>query len=174
MLNLKYQNTRDRAIGLGGMAVAMVVWDNEEYFAGLDLDAEADNGLALSPDFFAVHNSNLSAKAVWNDRVAKFQIGLGLLVANVLSRALVNAREEITPQLRQTLVKRLQDEGRYACDLTDNEVEALFSKAYGYFHSIFGHHVVGSLVTTIADALETDRRLDRDRVLEILAPLYRQ
>lgn len=174
MVNLKYQDQRDRAYGLSGMAVAMIVWDNDQYISALDLDAEADFGLELSADFFTVSNSSLSAKAVWNDRVAKFQLGLGLLVANVLSRAIVRGNEEISPQIRQTLVKRLQDEGRFTCGLTDGEVEALFSKAYTYFHSVFAHAAVNSLVAALAHELEERRRLDRSRVLELLAPLYRQ
>ncbi|MDE7119936.1 MAG: hypothetical protein K2O10_04945 [Muribaculaceae bacterium] len=174
MFNLKYQDQRDRAYGLSGMAVAMVVWDNEQYLAGLNLDAEADFGLELSPDFFTIANSALSAKAVWNDRVAKFQLALGLMVANVLSRALVRANEEITPQARQMLVKSLHDEGRSACDLTETEVDALFTKAYGYFHSIFAHHAVTPLVDSVAEALENSRRLDRDQIIELLSPLFRQ
>ena len=173
MTTLKYTDTTDRAYGLGGMAVAMVVWDSDRYLRQLDIDAPADLGMALYPEFFMIRSPKSSPRAAWNDAVEKFQLGAGLLISNILCRALVRQQGEITTQMRQNLVRSLQDEGRESADLTPTEVEALFSKAYNYFHNLFSHPAVASLARSLCSELEESRTLGHERVMEILAPLQR-
>ena len=173
MTTLKSTDTTDRAFGLGGMAVAMVVWESERFMQSLDIDAPADLGLALYPEFFMIRSPKASPREAWNDAVEKFQLGTGLLISNLLCRALVRQNTEITPQMRQSLVRSLEDEGRQSADLTPAEVEALFSKAYSYFHKIFSHPAVADLTRTLCSTLESERHLGHERVMEILAPLQR-
>ena len=65
MLTLKYNDEKDRALGLGGMAVSLVMWENARYLQRLSLDAPVGEGVALTPDFFLQRNQRASAKAVW-------------------------------------------------------------------------------------------------------------
>ena len=96
------------------MAVAMVVWESERFMQSLDIDAPADLGLALYPEFFMIRSPKASPREAWNDAVEKFQLGTGLLISNLLCRALVRQNTEITPQMRQSLVRSLEDEGARA------------------------------------------------------------
>ena len=173
MTTLTYTDTTDRAFGLGGMAVAMVVWESDRYLQALDIDAPADFGMALYPEFFMIRSPKASPRETWNDAVEKFQLGTGLLISNLLCRALVRQNTEITPQMRQSLIRSLEEEGRETADLTPAEVEALFSKAYSYFHKLFSHPAVASLARNLCTTLETERRLGHERLMEILAPLQR-
>ena len=171
MTTLKYSDATDRAFGLGGMAVAMVVWDSAHLLRSLDLDAPADRGMDFYPEFFVLRSQSYSARAAWNDAVEKFQLGVGLLIANLLCRALVRHHSEITPQMRSNLVNSLQEEGGASAGLTPQEVDTLFSKAYSYFHNLFSHQGVAQLVSSLSANLEERRRLPHDSVMEILAPL---
>lgn len=173
MNSLKYTDETDRAYGLGGMAVAMVVWESDRYIHMLDIEASADQGLRLTPDFYMIRSPKSSPRATWNDSVEKFQLTAGLIISNILCRALVKDRQEISPQLRQTIVSQLREEGAYVADLTDNEVETIFSKAYNYFHSIFSHPTIAGLCGKLAESVQCERRIYRERILEILAPLQR-
>lgn len=173
MDSLKYNDEDDRAYGLGGMAMAMVIWDNDQYLMALNLDADPDEGLEFTPDFFMFRNPKSSPRAAWNDSVERFQLSTGLLVSNVLCRALVREKHDIAPQLRQTLVRCLHDEGSGAADLTAQEVDTIFSKAYNYFHQIFSHPTVATLAGKLVESMKKDRQLDRDAVMEILSPLRR-
>lgn len=173
MVTLKYNDEADRAYGISGMAVALVIWENDKYLSALNIDGEADSGIEFTPDFFMMRNPKSSPRMAWNETVERFQLISGLLISNILCRSLVKAREDITPQLRQEVVRLLREEGRAVADLTDQEVEAIFSKGFNYFHKIFSHAGIGQLATDLADALSRDRRVDRDRMLEILAPLTR-
>ena len=51
MVTLKYRDERDRAFGLGGMAVCMGVMESERYIDNISLDAETDHGIRFTPGF---------------------------------------------------------------------------------------------------------------------------
>ena len=51
MTTLKYTDTTDRAFGLGGMAVAMVVWESERFMQSLDTVINAASASAPSHAF---------------------------------------------------------------------------------------------------------------------------
>ena len=173
MDTLKYADEKDRAYGLSGMAVAMVVWDSDSYIRSINLDAEADAGIVFTPAFFTQRNPKGSARAAWNDSVERFQLLSGMIISNVLCRALVRQKQEITPGLRQSIVKLLNEEGHEACGLADSEVETIFTKAYSYFHKIFSHSAIAGIAERLVAELEHERSLDRDTLLEFLAPLQR-
>ena len=57
MVTLKYKDEKDRAYGLGGMTVCMLLMDNEGFIDSVNLDAPADCGMVFSPDFYYVDNT---------------------------------------------------------------------------------------------------------------------
>ena len=80
MITLKYKDEEDRAYGLGGMVVSMYLLDNEKYIDSVSMDADPDEGMQFTADFFHLPNPNLSPKAVWNDSLSRFNLLNGLLL----------------------------------------------------------------------------------------------
>ena len=63
MVTLKYSDERDRAYGLGGMVVCMGVMESEQFIDTVSIDAESDEGLRFTPDFFYLSNPQLFCKS---------------------------------------------------------------------------------------------------------------
>lgn len=171
MVTLKYKDEKDRAYGLGGMTVCMVMLDNEDFIESVDLDAPADKGIVFSPDFYYADNQNVSAKAVWRKKNSQFETVAGMLVSNLLSRALVREQDEISRELSDLLLAHLKEEGKETCSLDEDEVKDIFYKTYSFFHRVFSHQQVGLLLNEFVGTLIKQRRMDREAVLHSFARL---
>lgn len=173
MITLKYKDEDDRAYGLGGMVVSMYLLEHDKYIDSVSLDAEPDMGLRFTSDFFYPHNPNLSAKAVWSDTLSRFNLLNGLLVSNLLSRALVRHNERVTRELYQLLMDKLVDEGRELCSLDEDEIKELYNKSFSYFHEVFSNDVVNRTVRGIVDTLKKERSLDNEALYVCMRPMRR-
>jgi len=160
LVTLKYKDEKDRAYGLGGMTVCMLLMDNEGFIDSVNLDAPADCGMVFSPDFYYVDNPNLSAKAVWRKKSTQFETVAGMLISNLLARALVREQSEISRELSDLLLSNLKDEGREA-----------FYKTYSFFHRVFSHRQVGAIMDEFVDKLIKVRRMDRESVITVFGRL---
>ncbi len=173
MVTLKYADERDRAYGLGGMAACLVFLENEDFIDSVNLDAPADCGLVLSPEFYYAPNQHLSAKSVWKDSLNHFEVVTGLLLSNVMSRALVRQREELSRELADLLLSRLKDEGRELCALDDDEVREIFHKTYSFFHRVFTHADVARIMDGMVEKFMQERVLYKDSILHLFRAFRR-
>lgn len=173
MITLKYRDERDRAYGLGGMVVCMGVMESEKFIDKVSLDAEADHGLLFTPDFFYLSNQRMSAKTVWNDSLNHFQLVTGLMVSNLLSRAMVRNGEEVTRETVDQLLAHVTDEGKALCSLDNDEINELYTKTFNYFHRVFFNRQVAAVVNSIVDSLTEKRTLENEEVVAMLRPLSR-
>lgn len=173
MLTLKYKDEKDRALGLGGMALSLVMWENARYIQSLSLDAPVGEGVTLSPDFFPQRNQRASAKAVWTRDVELFQTEAGMVIANLASRAYIGNGEPISREIRELLVKNLAERGSEECGLEEAEVRAVADKIIGYFSQVLAYPAVASIVGDFAAKLSEERTMERDRVIELLGRLER-
>ncbi len=173
MITLKYKDEDDRAYGLGGMVVSMYLLDNEKYIDSVSLDAEPDMGMQFTADFFHLPNPNLSPKAVWNDALSRFNMLNGLLLSNLMSRALVRHNETITRELYQLLMNMLIDEGRDLCSLDEDEIKELYNKNFSYYHEVFSNDTVNRTVREIAATLKRERSLDSEALYVCMRPMRR-
>lgn len=174
MVTFKYADEKDRAYGLGGMAACLVLMEDEGFIDSISLDAEADFGLTLSTDFFYMPNPNLSAKSVWKENINHFELLAGMLVSNVLSRALVRKHSEVSRELCELILSRLKEEGREACSLDEDEVRDIFYKNYSFFHRVFSHDRVNSLMDDFVSELMEKRKMDKEAVLHSFRDLLRR
>ena len=171
MVTLKYKDEKDRAYGLGGMAVCMVMMDNENFIDSVDLDAPADNGLVFSPDFFYARNPNVSAKVVWRQKSTQFETIAGMLISNLLSRALVREKTEISRELSDLLLSHLKEEGSESCSLEEDEVKDIYYKTYNFFHRVFSHQQVGMIMDEFVDVIMKNRRMNHDSLMQSFSRL---
>lgn len=163
---LRYTDETDRCYGLAGMAMAIVVTDSEELLAAIDLDAPADAMMEFTPQYFFAGNPRLSARLAWNHLVEHYQLTMGIMVANVLSRYYVNRRQEITPEVLRLMHDSLLDEGRDTCQLDEDEVNMLFNKQFSYMQRLFRHQGVQTVVRDFADDLARRRHMSVNEVIE--------
>lgn len=171
--SLKYSDATDRAYGLCGMAVALYIYDAEDYLAALSIDAPADGGLSLTPDFFVVNNPQLSAKAIWRSDYRRFQLTSAMFIGNLLSRSLARRKSDLSREASNLLLSHLLKEGEEACGLEADEVRTLLAEPFDYLHRIFMHPSVDATIKSMSADLARRHSLDRNQILSFLRPLNR-
>lgn len=170
---LKYTDATDRAYGLCGMVMAMFIYDADDYIRALSIDAPADDGLMLTPDFFVVNNPHLSAKAIWNNDYRRFQLSSAMFIGNLLCRSITRRKSDISREVSDLLLSHLLREGEEACGLEPTEVRELLAEPFSYLRRVFMHPEISSVVKTMAEELSSKRTLDRDRISSFLLTLNR-
>lgn len=171
MKQLKYTSKSDRAYGATGMAVSLVILDGDEMLASVDIDAEPNEMVTLSPEFYFAGNPGVSAKTAWNQILKNYNLGISMLMANVLCRHLVARHAGVPDELLSLLREIAAEEGHDSCALEDDEINRLFDKNYSYLNRVFAHRGVQSVVHDFVSALMSRRSLSRHDVLEQLASL---
>lgn len=174
MITLKYRDEKDRAYGLGGMIVSLFMAENDHFIDSVSLDASKDKGISFTPDFYYAANQKLSAKTVWDEEYTEFQLMVAMVVANVMSRAMVRNNEEVNREMSDLLLKRLTEEGENCCALGDDEVRELYYDSFSFFHSVFAHHNVVPLMKEFVKELMKERTLKSDRINIMFRSLARR
>lgn len=169
----KYIDTTDRAYGLAGMALALFMYDAEDFIASVSIDNPADGGIEFSPDFFVVNNPKMSAKTIWNSDYRHFQLTAAMLIGNLLCRSLSRRKSDISREVSNLLLSHLLQEGEEACGLEPAEVRQLLAEPFDQLRRTLLHPSVDSIVRNIADELNRSHTLDHDRILSFLRPLNR-
>ena len=165
-VSLKYTDESDRCYGVAGMAMSMIVLESEEMLSSVDIDAPAEEMMQFAPQFFFAGNPRLSARLACNQLVELYRLTMSMLVSNILSRQYVYKKTEISPELLQLLHNYMLDEGGDACQLDEDEVNALFNKQFSYMQRLFRHPGVQSIVTDFATDLQKRRHLTASEVIE--------
>lgn len=169
--NFKYSSEDDKCYGIAGMAVGMVVWDCENLMTSISVDAPADESIEFVPEFYYSANQNLSAKAVWNKTLERYQLYMGVLICNVMCRNIVLNRSFVGEKVKKQLYSCLEEEGKDSCSLESDEIKRLFDKNYDYVYRIFSHHGVQEIVHDFVRRLKEQRRLSRAEVVDGLRAL---
>ncbi len=171
MENLKYSDDNDRSYGAAGMAIGLVVYDGEDMLASITLDGDPNDMVSMSPDFYFAGNPGVSAKTAWNQILKNYNLGIAMVMSNLLCRNLVMKRTGLSDDLRDTLHSLAVEEGHTSCSLDDDEIDRLFDKNLNYLTRVFSHHGVQSVAHDFASTLLSRRSLSRLDVIEQLASL---
>lgn len=171
MEKFRYTDDSDRAYGAAGMAIGLVVYDGDDLLYSIDLDATPGDMLSLSPDFFFAGNPGVSAKAAWTQMVKNFNLGVAMLISNVMCRHMVHSGNDVPSDLAEELKNLAHEEGAGACALEADEVDRLFDKSYTYLWRVFSHRGVQAVAHDFASTLASRRTLSRLEILEQLHAL---
>lgn len=170
--SLKYADETDKSYGLAGMAISLMAWNAEQWLESISIDADADEGMRMSADYYLTLAPRVGAKAVWEQSLKRFQIAAAMTVANVACRELSRHRHGSLPAAADSdLRKALTREGAELCALDDDEVSRIYGKSLSYCSRLFTHPGVNSLADRLAEALRQRRTMQSTEVFEILAPL---
>ena len=168
---LRYNDEADRAYGLTGMAISMVVWDGESMLSGVNLDADPGCGLEVTPEFHFAGNPRLSARLAWHQMVKQFELSTAMLLGNAMCRSYVGQSRALTSSATAMLRAVVRDEGRSVCSLDDDEIAHIYDKVSGYLDRLFTHHAVAGLANSFAGTLRERRRLSAAEAIEQLSAL---
>ena len=171
MKTLKYTDETDRSYGATGMAIGLMVFDGEDMLASITLDGDPNDMVAMSPDFYFAGNPGVSAKTAWNQILKNYNIGLGMLMGNLLCRHIVNRQQALPQEFHDFLHDLAVEEGHESCSLENDEIDRLFNKNISYLNRVFSHRGVQSVAHDFATTLQQRRTLSRLDVLELLDAL---
>ncbi len=172
MESLKYTDDKDRSYGATGMAIGLMVFDGEDMLASISIDGDPNEMVAMTPEFYFAGNPGVSAKTAWNQMLKNYNLGIGMLMANLLCRHVVNGRHPLPDSLRDFLHDLAREEGKESCSLDDDEIDRLFDKNFSYLNRVFTHRGVQSVAHDFAATLLSRRTLSRLDVLEQLSALH--
>lgn len=170
---LKYKDSEDKSYGLTGMAIAAAVWDALDSIAYISMDPDEESSIEFVRDYVMPSNPAFSPRSVWEKSVERFRLSAGLLMANVVCRHYVHRRDAVSPEERRVIHSMVLVEGREACALDDDEIEAVYRKTSDYVDRLFSHGGVAGLARSFAESLRSSRRMTTLDIAEALAPLNR-
>ncbi len=171
MDTLSYRHEDDRAYGVTGMTIGLVIYDGEDMLDGVDLDADTDEMLSLSNQFYFNGNPSLSAKTAWNTILRNFNLMTAMVLSNAMCRAVVQDGHQLTADMRRSLHDVIAGEAADSCSLDTDEMERLFDKNFSYLNRVFNHRGVQSIARDMAAHLKEVRHMSRLDVLEQLKAL---
>ena len=173
MQQFSYTDETDRAYGATGMAIGLMIFDGEDMLYSIDLDRAAAGGemLELSPEFYFAGNPGASAKSAWNQMLKNYNLGISMILANILCRQLVHHHSPLSDSHVSRLRDITRQEGLRSCSLDTDEADRIFDKSFSYLTRVFSHRGVQAVAHDFASTLAARRHLSRLDTLELLQSL---
>lgn len=169
---LKYKDETDKAYGLAGMAISLVAWDAEEWLESINIDAEPDEAIQMSQEFYLTLAPRVGAKAVWEQSLKRFQITAAMMVANVTCRQMVNNKySNLSGEADAELRSALYEEGAELCSLEQDEVSRIYGKSLNYCSQLFSHPEVRQVTKSFVYKLQENRNLTAEKIIDLLSSL---
>lgn len=168
---LRYNDENDRAYGVTGMTIAMLLWDGEDYLASVNLDNPVGRSIEFTPAFGFTGNPRLTASLAWRELLKQFELSMAMIMGNVICRSYVAYSRPLARDVNDQLRDIVRAEGRDACSLDEDEADIIFNKTQQYLDRVFTHSGVTSVARNFASALSQRRRLSSGEVFDLLAAL---
>ena len=127
---MRYRDELDKSYGVAGMALGLTVFEANDLFTAVTLDADGPGCIQFTPEFFFAGNPRLSPRGAWKYILGHYRISVGLTVANALCRRMVLDNGKVDDRLRDQLFNAAFEDGRDYCQLERDEVEPIFDEAF--------------------------------------------
>lgn len=173
MEQLRYTDEHDRALGIAGVAIAMLAWDAQHLLTALSLDNETGRGVEVTPDFHFAGNPRFSARLAWQQMVKQTELSSAMIIGNTMCRWYVGRQRRLTSAINATLRALVRDEAHAICSLDDDETDRIYTRTTEYLDRLFTHNTVATVAAHLADTLLTRRRLTASEALDELSALSR-
>ena len=168
---MKYNDEDDKCLGIAGMAIGISIWNGEELLYQIDLDDEDGGYISFTPDYYFSGNPALSPVDSWHATLKHYQMTVGMLIANLMSRSLSTKSPFRYADAKKAIFAEVAEEGKRSCQLEDDEIRQLFQETYGYLEQVFSNQSVRTIAQTFATRLKDSRRLTNYEVKELLGML---
>ena len=170
---LKYADEEDRAYGVAGMTIAMMLWDGEPFLASVNLDNPVGRSIEFTPSFGFSGNPRFMASLAWREHLKQFELISAMIMGNTICRSYVRRSTPLSSDISSALRSFISEEGRQVCSLEDDEIEIIYNKTRRYLDRVFTHSGVTALARNFADTLHHRRQLSAAEVFDILSALNR-
>lgn len=168
---MRYRDEDDKCYGIAGMAVGLAIFDAEELFTGVTLDGEGLDCISFVPQYYVCGNPASSAVEAWQNIYQRYQITMGLIIADTLCRKMLRDHGVVDRKLRKQLLEAACDEGRVSCQLDSDEVEGIFDKSFQYLYQAFKNGRVSDVIKDIVVRLKEQRTMSNCDILDALKVL---
>lgn len=167
---MKYRNEEDKCYGVTGMAIGIAIWNGEDLLYKLDLDDEENGYISFTPDYYFSGNPALPPKESWKFTLKHYQMTMGMLIANMLCRAMHGSQTNYT-KVKKAIYKTVAEEGMRICQLEEDEIRRMFDETYAYLDQVFSNASVRSIADDFAKKLQANRTLGNYEAKELLGML---
>lgn len=168
---MKYRNEDDKCYGVAGMAIGLSIFDADDLFTGITLDADGLDCIEFTPDFFFCGNPRFSPKDTWRCLYSHYTISMGLVIANTMCRKMLLDHGVIDKKLRKSLLQVACDEGKEMCQLDKDEVEEIFDQYFSHLFKVFSNENVKIAVHQLIKELKERHNFSRIELNDLLHEL---
>lgn len=168
---LKYNDEADRAYGVAGMTITMVLLDGEDYLASVNLDNPIGEAVEFTPAFGFAGNPRLTATLAWRELIKQFELSSAMIMGNAVCRYYVGHSMPLPSTLADELRSFLRDEGNDLYQLESDEVDMMYTRTQRYLDRAFSHSAVSAVAHNFASALIERRSLSPGEVFDLLREL---
>lgn len=170
MCDMKYRDETDKCYGIAGMSIALAIFEAEDLLSGVSLDGEGLDCLTFVPNYYS-GSLSLSPSTVWQDVFQRYQVTLGMTIADTMCRKMLLDKGNVDRKLRKKLLEAACEEGKASCQLDSDEVERIFDKSFSYLLQAFKNNNVRSVIADIVATLRERRSMSGCDMHEMLRTL---
>lgn len=165
--SLSYLNEDDRAYGLAGMMVALANLDAIDRVAKATIDTDGPM-VEFSHAYYFSGSPSISPKSTWDNLVANFHITTSMVVGNILARSMVRLKAEAPEDILEEVYGVVEEEGKEACALEEDEIRNLYDHALTRAMRIFRNPRVHPAIDEFARIISLKRSLSGREIFDEL------
>lgn len=167
---LKYRDEKDKSYGIVGMAVAMRVWNADDMYGSVTIDAEGFDCIRFTGEYFYTSASDgISPRTAFHHSVKVFKIMMGLALSNVMCRCMIAEGKRLEKEDSAQLLDIFSSEGEAQYAITPDECRTIFTKSYNYLNRLYNYKQVQDIVHNMAATLIDKRQLSQLEIAEFLS-----
>ncbi|MDD2961203.1 MAG: hypothetical protein PHR45_03855 [Muribaculaceae bacterium] len=168
---MKYSDEKDKCYGVVGMAIGLNVWDAEDLFSSITIDADGYDCIDFTHEYYFTGTPTISPKASWQHQLKIYKIMMGITISNVMCRCMVGDGKQLNRGDKEELLSIFIEQGDEEYSLSKEECVAIFDKSYNYLLKLYSHYQVKSMVKEFVDKLAQKRKMSSCEVQEAIALL---
>lgn len=168
---LRYSDDTDRAYGVAGMSIAMVLWDGQPFLASVSIDSPIGESIRFTPAFGFSGNPRLMASFAWRQHIKEFELTTAMIMSNAICRSYVRHAAPLSDSMSKALREIIRTNGYESCQLDDDEIDLIYNKTRRYLDRVFSHSGVSAIAHNLAQTLQLRRNMSAAEVFDILSAL---
>lgn len=168
---MRYRDEEDKCYGIAGMAIGLAIFEAEDLFTGVTLDGDGLDCIVFAPQYYIGYNPALPPVSAWQDVYQRYQVTMGLTIADTLCRKMLRDHGVVDKKMRKTLLDAACEEGKATCQLDSDEVEALFDKSFQYLLQAFKNSRVRNVIEQLVATLKERRTMSSCDINDVLRVL---
>ena len=165
---LKYRNEKDKSYGIIGMAIAMRVWDADDMYGGVTIDADGFDCMSFVGEYY-YSSTGISPRSAFQHSVKIFKMMMGIALSNAMCRSMVLDGKQLSASDLKEIFDLFSAEAEAQYAITAEECNTIFKKSYNYLNRLYNYQQVHSLVKTLSENLIEKRTLSQHEIAEFLS-----